>query len=316
MPLEFLKSIKPAGGGLIRSPRIEIEIRSSALPSHLREIMPLGTIPLSLTLKFRAGGRDEYLSELESAIKAGVWNKSVVVEQKQIKVEGYGIGGISRALNEDTKERNQTLSSGFKDLRSLSENSRELKGLAGKLKQLEESKDPELEEIKATMASLGFASGVTKEIAGKNYIPQLSREICDFIKGPLENSGGLLLILDAYCLYNRARGGNLISPEEMNQACELFETLQLPVKVKMLGSGTKALQLGGQAMENLTKKIVEGVKEKDHLSAKEASEFLKISPIIALECLSLAENQGLLCRDQGLQGLHFYKNLFLKPNDP
>ena len=162
------------------------------------------------------------------------------------------------------------------------------------------------------MISLGFTSGVTKETAGKGYINQLSREICDFLKGHLENNGGLLPILDAYCLYNRARGGNLISPEEMNQACELFESLHLPVKIRVLASGTKALQLGGHAMEQLTKHIIQKVSENDHLSGKEIAEIFKINAVIALECLLLAEKQGALCRDQGLQGLHFYTNLFLQ----
>ena len=165
------------------------------------------------------------------------------------------------------------------------------------------------------MVNLGFTSsvtsGVTKATAGKNYLHQLAREISDFIKEPLENNGGLLPILDAYCLYNRSRGGNSISPIEMNQACELFESLQLPIKIRMLGSGTKALQLGAQAIEELTRRIVNKLKEHEHLSAKETSEIFKISSIIALECLLIAEKNGSLCRDQGLQGLHFYPNLFL-----
>lgn len=289
-----------------------MDIRLNPVPSHLQELMGQALFPNQITLKFRGGGRDELITLLESAKRAEAWLKTTtVVEQKKIKVEGYGIGGIKRALNEDTKDRTHSLSSGFRDLQSLMENAKELKGLAMKLKQMEENKDPELEEIKASMINLGFTSGVTKETAGKNYLAQLARELCDFIKEPLENNGGLLPILDAYCMYNRARGGNSISPIEMNQACEMFESLQLPVKVRIFNSGSKALQLGSQAMEKLTGKIVEKVMEKEHLSAKQTADIFKLSAVIAMECLLLAEKQGNLCRDQGLQGLHFYANLFL-----
>ena len=289
-----------------------MDVRAKTMPQHFQEFIDHSLMPNAIGMKFRAGGRDEFLSIMESAMKTEAWLRPIaVVEQKQIKVEGYGIRGIKRALNEDTKDRSQALSSGFKDLRSLVDNAKQLKGLASKLKQMEENKDPELEEIRASMVSLGFTSGVTKETAGKNYISQLAREICDFIKEPLETSGGLLPLLDAFCLYNRSRGGNPISAIEMNQACELFDSLQLPVKIRTLNSGAKALQLGSQAMERLTGKIVEKVRENDHLSAKETAELFRLSSVIALECLLIAEKQGALCRDQGLQGLHFYSNLFL-----
>lgn len=311
IPLLCLNSFKQAGG-FLRSDRIESHIVSKTLPAHLQEFTSLGPGASTLTMKFRSGGRDNFLGQLESAVKAESWIKSpAIVEQRQIKVEGYGIGGIKKALKDDTQDRDLTLSSGFKDLKSLVSMSQELKGLALKLKQMDESQDPELAEIKATMANMGFTSGVTKEIAGKNYIQQLSREICDFIKEPIQCNGGILPVLDAYCIYNRARGGDLISPSEMSQACEMFENLQLPLRVKVLASGTKALQLGGHAVEELMQEIIKKINESGHLSAKEASDLFSINRNIALECLLMAENAGMLCRDQGLQGLHFYSNLFL-----
>ncbi|OMJ74357.1 hypothetical protein SteCoe_26746 [Stentor coeruleus] len=311
IPLAYIEGQK-AAGGFLRTHRIEFNVRIKALPQYLHEYMPQALMPSMISMKFTVGGRDEFLTQIDTACRAESWNKPIIVEQKQIKVEGYGIGGIKQALKEDTHDRNQTLSAGFKDLKSLSDKSRELKNLASKLKQMDESKDPELQEIKATMASMGFTSGVTKETAGKNYIPQLARELCDFIKEPLQNNGGLLPLLDAYCIYNRARGGSVISPSDMAQACELFESLSLPIKIRVLAGGTKALSLGGQAVENLTRSLIEKIREVGHLSSKEAAEIFKISTTIALECLLLGENQGQLCRDQGLQGLHFYYNLFLR----
>jgi ESCRT-II complex subunit VPS36 len=232
------------------------------------------------------------------------------VEQKQIKVEGYGILGIKQALKEETKDRNETMSTGFRDLKSLVDKSQELKNLAAKLKMMDDSQDPELKEIKESMASMGFTSGVTKESAGKNYLSQLAREVSDFIKSQLEKSGGLLPMVDVFCIYNRARGGNVVSPKDLNDACEMLETLCLPVRLKELASGTKALTLGNQAMEVLIKRVVEKVSEVGNLSAKAVADAFDINQIIALECLFSAERNGDLCRDEGIQGLQFYENLF------
>lgn len=280
------------------------------LPNHLLEFFPQSRFPGSLSLKFRAGGRNEFFAALTEAIKSEAWMRPIVVEQKQIKVGGYGVLGIKQALHEDTKDRNMTLGAGFKDLKSLVEKSQELKNLASKLKQMDDSQDPELKEIKAHMSSMGFTGGVTKESAGKNFFPQLARELSDFIKPHLESNGGLLPMVDVFCMYNRARGGDLVSASDLKTASEQLESLCLPVRAKTLPSGASALTLGSHAMESLTQKVSQKVIEAGNLSSKQVSDLFSINDTIALECLKLAEQQGHLCRDEGLQGLHFYENLF------
>lgn len=294
----------------MRSENIEFTLTSKPIPPHLHEFFKSTQLPCKVVLKFRAGGRNDFFALLTSSLSAEAWLRPAAVEQKQIKVEGYGILGLRQALKEDTKDRHETMSSGFRDLKSLVDKSNELKNLAGKLKQMDDSQDPELKEIKASMMSMGFTSGVTKESAGKNYLPQLAREVSDFIKSHLEASGGLLPMIDVFCIYNRARGGNVVSAKDLNDACELLESLALPVRVKSLTSGAKALTLGSQAMEDLMIKVVRKVVENGCCSAKAVAEIFGINHVIALECLSLAEMQGLVCRDEGLQGLHFYENWF------
>lgn len=311
IPLAFLTAPKQAGG-FLRSERIELNLIPKPLPTHLLEYFPQCQYPRELSLKFRSGGRNDFSSSLLDAEKAEAWTRPMIVEQKQLKVGGYGILGIKQALNEDTKDRNMTLGAGFKDLKSLVEKSQELKNLAAKLKQMDDSQDPELKEIKASMANMGFTGGVTKDSAGKNFFPQLARELSDFIKPSLESNGGLLPMVDVFCMYNRARGGNLVSASDFKSACEQLESLCLPVRAKILPSGASALTLGSHAMDSLTKKVSEKVIECGNLSSKQVSELFSINDIISIECLKLAEQEGTLCRDEGLQGLHFYENLFKK----
>lgn len=64
-----------------------------------------------------------------------------------------------------------------------------------------------------------FSSEVSKDIAGKNFHKQLSIEVEKFLDSIIEKFGGVIGLVDLYCVYNRARGTDLISPEDLNIAC-------------------------------------------------------------------------------------------------
>lgn len=49
---------------------------------------------------------------------------------------------------------------------------------------------------------------------------ELSRELERFLIGVLDKFGGVLALVDIYCMYNRARGTELISPEDLLIAIE------------------------------------------------------------------------------------------------
>ena len=57
-------------------------------------------------------------------------------------------------------------------------------------------------------------------MAGKNYFSELARELEKFLVSVLNEFGGVLALVDIYCMYNRARGTDLISPEDLLIACE------------------------------------------------------------------------------------------------
>lgn len=94
-------------------------------------------------------------------------------------------------------------------------------------------------EIQQVMFNMGivdndsFQSYVTKDSAGKRYIDELSKELESYLVKALEKHGGVMSIIDFYCMYNRARGTNLISPEDIREACERFnQNPQCKVELK------------------------------------------------------------------------------------
>ncbi len=74
-------------------------------------------------------------------------------------------------------------------------------------------------------------------MSGKHYYAELSREIEKFLLSVLENFGGVLALVDLYCMYNRARGTDLISPEDLMIACEKLNSSSDKVFMKRYPSG-------------------------------------------------------------------------------
>ncbi|KAJ6687555.1 VACUOLAR PROTEIN-SORTING-ASSOCIATED PROTEIN 36, partial [Salix koriyanagi] len=52
----------------------------------------------------------------------------------------------------------------------------------------------------------------------------------------------MINLIDIYCLFNRARGTELISPEDLLQACSLWEKFDVPVMLRKFDSGVKVIQ--------------------------------------------------------------------------
>lgn len=76
------------------------------------------------------------------------------------------------------------------------------------------NQDKDTEKLVEMMENMGLQSALTKKQAGSNYHKLLSRELVDFLrrKDRLSNAGGMMTLTDVYCLFNRARGTNMISP--------------------------------------------------------------------------------------------------------
>jgi hypothetical protein len=85
---------------------------------------------------------------------------------------------------------------------------------------------------------------ITRASAGAAFYGELARQVAVFIAPFLERCGGLMPLTDAYCLYNRARRTDLVSPEDLLEAAALLERLGLGVRLgKLQPGGLPVLQL-------------------------------------------------------------------------
>ncbi|KAL4203201.1 hypothetical protein AMTRI_Chr01g126720 [Amborella trichopoda] len=142
--------------------------------------------------------------------------------------------------------------------------------------------------------------------------------LADFVKIPLERAGGMMALIDVYCLFNRARGTELIAPEDLLQACAIWEKFDVPVLLRKFDSGVMVVQSKAHSDEEVFARIRSLALKPEALrtgiSPSDAARTLGVAPALAKEHLLAAENKGLLCRDIAPEGLRFYLNLFIEVN--
>jgi len=171
-------------------------------------------------------------------------------------------------------------------------------------------KKEEKDEYNAMLHSMGIISPVTRKSAGSAYHVQLARQLSDFIHQLVLQCGGMMTLTDVYCIFNRARGTELISPDDLLHACELFATLNLHMKLRRFKSGVLVIQSQKHSDQATAQKILKLVASKGAISALELSHTMSISIILAREHLLASERLQYLCRDESMEGVRFYRNFF------
>lgn len=229
-------------------------------------------------------------------------------------------------MEQQNKRTEQQLNEAFSDLNSLMDKAREMVDLAEKFaEKLKKSNEKssssassadhqsESDEMDNMLVNLGLSSIVTKQSAGNLFHQQLARQLAEFLPVHLRKNQGIMALSDAFCLYNRARGTDLISPDDMYRACCLFDRLNLPLVLKKFeSSGVIVIQDSEMTDERMAERIVrliesdEEYREQQCVSAVDVAHSLKISVILAQQQLLSAESTGVLCRDESIEGVRFY----------
>jgi ESCRT-II complex subunit VPS36 len=173
------------------------------------------------------------------------------------------------------------------------------------------------------LADMGMTSALSQSQAtgggsgGKAaYYQTVARQLSDFLRynNKIKDAGGMMTLTDVYCLFNRARGTNLISPDDLLMALPWMEKLSLGLKKREFDSGVVVVQDDSFDDVKMAEKLVEiaDTKAGDGMTVLDASRLLKVSAMLANEQLLAAEKLGRLCRDVTLEGTRFYRNRFVE----
>jgi len=334
LPLQYVVDTAEAKGGLFagKSAKVVIHLcpRDPALGVN-------GPVPSSqntfIKISFRDGGATEFHRHLAEVCRGRKWEQvKITPKAPQLtkpKSTRAGIVGIERSRAAQTEEAERDISVAFADLSQLMVKAKEMvtlsKSVSQKIREKQgEISDDETVQFQSHLLSLGVADPVTREShgGGDSYTLELAKQIATMMEAPLTTAGGTMSLTDVFVRVNRARGMELLSPEDLVNACKVmreFDGVKRKPKLKMAlrkfdESGVMVLQLKTLDEESVIKDTEDRLQESGSLSASELAQAVGTSVLLAQERLRLTEDRGKACRDDSVQGLRFFPNYFLIPD--
>lgn len=236
-----------------------------------------------------------------------------------------GIGRIETKLKNKLEAADKNISVAFQDLNQLMKMAQEMtklsKSIASKIK--EHGSQVTTDEtilFKSHLLELGIEQQVDIGLSSRSsyssntqYYTDLARQMSSIIKPIMASKKQEQLTLsDIYCCFNRARGLDLLSPDDILNACKQLKDLpELQLELVKYRSGLLVVQnqsCDNEELLNATLKHVELATT--GLTPLQLSARLSVSVQLARQRLEEAEAVGLLCRDESLEGLKFYPNKF------
>ncbi|KAK2504023.1 hypothetical protein MC885_002645, partial [Smutsia gigantea] len=334
IPLSQIVFIEEQAAGIGKSAKIVVHLHPA---SANREPGPFQSSKNSyIRLSFREHGQIEAFIRGNDTEEMGEYASVPVITNNSRtpgRIRAVGIVGIERKLEEKRKETDRNISEAFEDLSKLmvkvhvsdtpdtrtdcvtAKEMVELsKSIATKIKDKQgDITEDETIRFKSYLLSMGIANPVTRETCGSGtqYHMQLARQLAGILQAPLEERGGIMSLTEVYCLVNRARGMELLSPEDLVNACKMLEALKSPLRLRVFDSGVMVIELQSHREEEMVASTSETVSEKGSLTSEEFAKLVGMSVLLAKERLLLAEKMGHLCRDDSVEGLRFYPNLFM-----
>ena len=168
--------------------------------------------------------------------------------------------------------------------------------------------------LTSLLTSMGLPSPVTRNsVPASSFHLQLARQLSDFIAAhPRFRSAQMLTLTDVYCLYNRARGTDLISPADCLKACQLMGAAGAGGSLAMhkLDSGLLVLCRPGlveRGVEDVLRVVMDSG---EGVSLLALSAALGLSVLLLEERCRLAERNGKLVRDESVEGIKWFDNRF------
>jgi len=127
----------------------------------------------------------------------------------------------------------------------------------------------------------------------------------------IDKFGGVVGLIDLYCMYNRARGTDLISPDDLNIACKKLHQSSQRFMMKTYPSGVVTVQSKMFNEAAYYQRLAETIRASNGgMSANKLAERMNVNVILMKEHLQAAEEKGAVCADESYEGIQYYENRF------
>ena len=125
-----------------------------------------------------------------------------------------------------------------------------------------------------------------------------------------------MTLTDLYCVYNRARGIDLISPNDLLKAVEKLDKMELGIELKVCPPSFTVVKLSSIDDRETCSNIASLCTKTDNSSSNSGLDYLtvaralNISIDIAKVQLRMAIDLGYICEDSDIYGTYYFPNLF------
>ena len=338
--LNDITKAKNIGGPTFFHPRSKYKLSlNTAIPSLISPFSLTVHIVFPLEDDKSYNTRDDMLSSIQKSISRKLWleqhRQEEKVRQKDLERKMNRKVGIN-AIVDQTERRhreaknitNKVLESN--DIDTFMKDASDLITIIQKyVATLENNKKKETsttkkknndeEKLNNMLQDMGITSSLSKERLGNLYHERLARQIHSFLqenkKWNANDSNGIMTVTDFYCLFNRARGTNFISPDDLLLALDIANTkLNLGISRRTLPNTDVMVIIDNTLYsENVMEEKVTNLaieKCKVGITSLDVSHCCKVSIILADEHLKSVERKEILCRDVTLEGIRFFPNRF------
>lgn len=274
LPLKYIQSLDEEAAGSFFTGKKKRIILNLTAPDANKSPGPLDRSTAKFIKISGASGVElGFVQALRETVSAKIWE--VVSEQeanqtnkdetpqRRIKLR-TGIVGIERGIQEKQKLTDENINLAFQDLSKLMTMAKDMvgisKAISAKIRDRQgDISDDETVRFKSYLMGLGIDDPVTRDNFQSNieYYASLSNQLCQVLLDPITEVGGMMSLADVYCRINRARGLELLSPEDLMNACKL---LNGPIKLRKFPSGAMVLQLDSHDDEAVAKETAEQVR--------------------------------------------------------
>ncbi|CAL8139638.1 unnamed protein product [Orchesella dallaii] len=305
-----------------RSPKIIVHV----VPSQRQQPRTADSCPFIkekpttfFKLGFTQGGLDEFITKFADILRQKTWEKLPPAEHNR----RLGILGIERDIDDEATRTEQKISEAFHDLKSLMEMAKPMVQLAKTIsdkaakiaaRTSEDEEDAETVRFRKQLLNLGIADPVTKDSYSSRaeYHLHLAMEICDTLDKVVLDAGGMMTLVEAYCRINRARGLLVISPDDLMSACEMLNKApNATLSLREFDTEVKVLQHISFDEDLQLTQVLSLVEERGSITPNECAITTGVPMFVVQQSLIRAEALEKLCRDESVEGLRFYPNLFL-----
>ena len=267
MDLSKVAQADKEDGGFFGSDKINLRL-FPLTPSELTADRPFTKQKhTAIKISFRGGGQTEFHQQLTGCLDSKAWKVEPAVSRAPPKREiRAGITGIEKKINLKARQDNANISKAFEDLDKLMEMAKPMVKLANSISTKIREKQGEITEdetvqFKSYLLSLGVDDPITKDTAGsdKKYYQGLAREMFLILDQPIQESGGMITLTDAFVRVNRARGLELVSPDDILMAAKSLKETSLPMRLHTFQSGVLVLMTSVHSEEEIRQDLMNQV---------------------------------------------------------